>query len=100
MCFDRPLVPQLVTQFLSGDESPSGARSSLPGHQRQRTLVHGTDQGKSHIQKGNATLNGVVTEGWALGAQVHVTFDRVSCAVAPNGVCFEGTIRVMPGSAH
>ena len=57
-------------------------------------------RGKSHIQKGNATLNGVVTEGWALGAQVHVTFDRVSCTAAPNGVCFQGTIRVMPGSAN
>ena len=57
-------------------------------------------QGKSHSSTGHATLNGVVTEGWALGAQVHVTFDRVSCALAPNGVCFEGTIRVMPGSAN
>ena len=57
-------------------------------------------QGKSHISTGHATLNGVVTEGWAVGAQVHVTFDRVSCAMAPNGICFEGTIRVMPGSAN
>ena len=57
-------------------------------------------QGKSHISTGHATLNGVVTEGWAVGAQVHVTFDRVSCTMAPNGICFEGTIRVMPGSAN
>lgn len=57
-------------------------------------------QGKSHIVKGDATLNGVVTEGWAVGAQVHVTFDRIACSLAPSGVCFEGTIRVMPGSAN
>lgn len=59
-----------------------------------------TIEGKSHIPTGNATLNGVVTEGWSLGAQVHVTFDRVACTEAPNGVCFQGTIRVMPGSAN
>lgn len=57
-------------------------------------------EGKSHIPTGSAVLNGVVTEGWSLGAQVHVTFDRVPCAQAPNGVCFQGTIRVMPGSAN
>ena len=57
-------------------------------------------EGKSHITSGHATLNGVVTEGWSVGAQVHVTFDKVPCAEAPNGVCFQGTIRVMPGSAN
>ena len=57
-------------------------------------------EGKSHIPTGKATLNGVVTVGWAVGAQVHVTFDRISCAASPNGVCFAGTIRVMSGSAH
>jgi hypothetical protein len=57
-------------------------------------------EGKSHIPTGHATLNGVVTEGWSVGAQVHVTFDAVPCAQAPNGVCFQGTIRVMPGSAN
>jgi hypothetical protein len=56
-------------------------------------------KGKSHIPTGHATLNGVVTEGWSLGAQVHVTFDRIPCTQAPNGVCFQGTIRVMAGSA-
>ena len=56
-------------------------------------------EGKSHIQTGHATLNGVVTEGWSVGAQVHVTFDLIPCTQAPNGVCFQGTIRVMAGSA-
>jgi len=57
-------------------------------------------EGKSHITTGSATLNGVVIAGWSLGAQVHVTFDRVPCTQAPNGVCFVGNIRVMPGSAN
>ncbi len=54
-----------------------------------------------------AVLNGTVIEGWLVGAQVHVTFDVIppstdrSCVPgAPvNRTCFQGTIRVMPGSA-
>ena len=57
-------------------------------------------EGKSHIPTGSATLNGVVTAGWSVGAQVHVSFDRVSCTQGFNLVCFVGTIRVMPGSAN
>ena len=57
-------------------------------------------EGKSHIPTGHATLNGVVTAGWSVGAQVHVSFDRVSCTQGFNGFCFVGTIRVMQGSAN
>ena len=57
-------------------------------------------EGKSHIPTGSATLNGVVTEGWSVGAQVHVSFDRITCDQAPNHVCFQGTIRVMQGPAN
>src|SRR5688500_18747640 len=54
-----------------------------------------------------AVLNGTVTSGWLAGAQVQVTFDVIvpsagtSCVPqAPvNRTCFQGTIRVMPGSA-
>ena len=54
-----------------------------------------------------AVLNGTVIEGWLVGAQVHVTFDVIrppagtSCVPqAPvNRTCFQGTIRVLPGSA-
>ena len=56
--------------------------------------------GKTNNQTSHATLNGVVTEGWAVGAQVHVTFDVISpCSFGTRNVCFQGTIRVMPGSA-
>ena len=54
-----------------------------------------------------AVLNGTVTAGWLVGAQVQVTFDVIvpatgtSCVSgAPvNRTCFQGTIRIMPGSA-
>ena len=59
-------------------------------------------EGKQNNKTASAVLNGVVTKGWLVGARVHVTFDVISgCADNPNpaGQCFEGTIRVMPGSA-
>ena len=47
------------------------------------------------------TPGAMLQEGWLTGAQVHVTFQRVStCAGNPAGPCFQGTIRVMPGSAE
>jgi hypothetical protein len=51
---------------------------------------------------GKAVLNGVVTEGLYLGAQVHGTYDVISCDKTPNdfpGTCFQGTLRIMTGSA-
>ena len=57
-------------------------------------------EGKQNNQTDTAVLNGVVTEGWLVGARVHVEFDVIgSCAGKPAGPCFQGTIRVMPGSA-
>ena len=55
-----------------------------------------------------AVLNGTVISGWLVGAQVHVTFDIVVPApgtrcvpAAPvNSRCFQGTIRILPGSAN
>jgi hypothetical protein len=79
--------------------------------------VTGTDPAHSFVAqiKGTlnnptrkAVLNGTVIEGWNVGAQVHATFDVVvppagtSCVPqAPvNGTCFQGTIRILPGSAN
>jgi hypothetical protein len=57
-------------------------------------------QGKQNNQTGTAVLNGVVTEGWLVGAQVHVNFNVISpCADGTSNTCFQGTITVMPGSA-
>ena len=57
-------------------------------------------EGKQSTNTATAVLNGVVTEGWLVGARVHVEFEVISsCAGKPVGPCFQGTIRVMPGSA-
>jgi hypothetical protein len=58
---------------------------------------------------GKAELDGVVIEGWRIGAPVHVTFQKITpCAFAaasvslPN-VCFQGTIHIQrprPRSEH
>jgi hypothetical protein len=56
-------------------------------------------QGTQNLETLTAVLNGVVTEGWMVGAQVHVTFERITpcaSAIGPSvpGVCFQGTIRI------
>ena len=54
-------------------------------------------QGTQNLETATAVLNGVITEGWMVGARVHVTFQRITpCALAPiaPGVCFQGTIRI------
>ena len=57
-------------------------------------------QGTQNNQTRSAVLNGVVTEGWLAGSQVHVNFDVVRpCEFGSSNTCFRGTIRVMPGSA-
>lgn len=64
-------------------------------------------EGTLNNQTRKAVLNGTVTSGWNVGAQVQVTFDVIvppagaSCVPqAPvNRTCFQGIIRVMPGSA-
>ena len=64
-------------------------------------------EGTLNNQTRKAVLNGTVISGWNAGAQVQVTFDVIDPApgtrcvpAAPvNSRCFQGTIRVMPGSA-
>jgi hypothetical protein len=56
--------------------------------------------GSQNLQIKSAVLNGTITEGWHVGAQVHVTFDVISpCPAEGKPACFVGTIRIMPGSA-
>jgi hypothetical protein len=65
-------------------------------------------KGAQNNQTQQAVLNGTVISGWLAGAQVHVTYDiippaaGISCVPqAPvNTRCFQGTIRLMPGSAN
>jgi hypothetical protein len=52
-------------------------------------------QGGTNNQSGAALLDGVVLAGWRTGARVHVEFQVLTnCLGAPQGRCFEGTIRV------
>jgi hypothetical protein len=63
--------------------------------------------GKQNNPTQKAVLNGTVIEGWLVGAQVHVTYDVIvpatgtSCVPAApvNSPCFQGAIRILPGSA-
>jgi hypothetical protein len=65
-------------------------------------------EGKQNNTTQEAVLNGTVTSGWLVGARVHVTYDVIvpapgtSCMpTAPvNSRCFQGTIRILPGSAN
>jgi hypothetical protein len=65
-------------------------------------------EGKQNNQTQQAVLNGTVTAGWLAGAQVHVTYNIIvpaagtSCVPAApvNSRCFQGTIRILPGSAN
>ena len=65
-------------------------------------------KGSQNNQTHQAVLNGTVISGWLAGAQVQATYDVIvpqagtSCVPqAPvNRTCFQGTIRIMPGSAN
>lgn len=58
-------------------------------------------EGKQNNETQEAVFNGTIIEGWLLGAQVHVTYDRIApCPAFGKAVCFTGVIRVMSGSAN
>jgi hypothetical protein len=83
--FDNGVIVDLRARY----EVVAGARSFV-------AVIEGTQNQKT----ATAVLNGVVTEGWLVGARVHVEFEVISsCADKPAGPCFQGTMRVMPGSA-
>ena len=84
--FDNGVIVKLQALYRVTD--PNGSHSFA-------ALIQGTQ----NIQTATAVLNGVITEGWMVGARVHVTFQRITpCALAigPSlpGVCFQGTIRI------
>ena len=91
--FDNGTIVQLEARY-----SVTGANHSFTAQ----------IEGKRNVPTQHAVLNGTVTEGWLVGAQVHVTFDVIdpaqgtSCVpTAPvNRRCFQGTIRILPGSEN
>jgi hypothetical protein len=84
---DNGVIVQLNARYHVID--PAGLRSFT-------AIIQGTQNNETR----SAVLNGVVTEGWLAGSQVHVDFDIVTpCEFGSRNTCFRGTIRVMPGSA-
>jgi hypothetical protein len=94
--FENGTIVQLEARYeVTGDADPT---HSFKAH----------IEGKRNVPTQHAVLNGTVIEGWLVGAQVQVTFDviaaqaGISCVPqAPvNRTCFQGTIRILPGSAN
>ena len=92
--FDNGIVVKLEAQYAVTGTNPT---HSFVAH------IEGTLNNETR----KAVLNGTVISGWNAGAQVQVTFDVIDPApgtrcvpAAPvNSRCFQGTIRIMPGSA-
>jgi hypothetical protein len=85
--FDNGVIVQLEARYIVSD--PSGEGHSFTA------VIAGTE----NLVTRRAVLNGVVTEGWMVGARVHVTFEIITpCALAigpsAKNVCFQGTIRL------
>ena len=84
--FDNGVIVQLQALYRVTD--PSGSHSFA-------ALIEGTE----NLVTAKAVLNGVITEGWRVGARVHVTFQIIrpcALAIGPSsiGVCFQGTIHI------
>jgi hypothetical protein len=76
------------------------ARYEVIGQDAARSFVAHIE-GKQNNETQTAVFNGTIIEGWLLGAQVHVTYDRIApCPAFGKPACFTGVIRVMPGSAN
>ena len=92
--FDNGTIVQLEARY--------GVTAADPAHSFIAVI-----EGKQNNQTQTAVLNGTVIAGWLVGARVHVTYDIIvpatgtSCVPAApvNSRCFQGTIRILPGSA-
>ena len=83
--FDNGVIVQLEARYVVTD--PTGAGHSFTA------LIQGTE----NLVTSEAVLHGVVTEGWMIGAQVHVTFRIITpCHLGTRNLCFQGTIRLQP----
>jgi hypothetical protein len=93
--FDNGTIVQLEARY--------GVTAANPAHSFVANI-----EGKQNNTTREAVLNGTVTSGWLIGAQVHVTYDVIvpapgtSCVPAApvNSTCFQGTIRILTGSAN
>ena len=80
--FDNGIIVKLEALYQVTD--PSGSHS-FTAH----------IQGTENLETLTAVLNGDVTDGWRVGARVHVTFDVITpCPIHNRTTCFQGTIRI------
>ena len=80
--FDNGVIVKLEALYQLTD--PSGSQSFT-------ARIEGTE----NLETLSAVLNGVITDGWRAGSQVHVTFDVIApCPIHNRATCFRGTIRV------
>ena len=80
--FDNGVIVQLQARYEVRDPSGSNLFTALI-------------QGTQNNETATAVLNGVITEGWMVGARVHVTFQVIRpCQIVVKPVCFQGTIRI------
>ena len=85
--------------FENGTITQLGARYGVIGNDPAHSFV-ALIEGKQNNETQEAVFNGTIIEGWLLGAQVHVTYDRIApCPAFGKATCFTGVIRIMPGSA-
>jgi hypothetical protein len=92
--FDNGTIVQLEARY--------GVTGADPAHSFVAHI-----EGQQNNQTRQAVFNGTVIDGWLAGAQVHVTYDIIDPATGTSCVpeapvnrrCFQGTIRILPGSA-
>ena len=85
--------------FENGNIVQLEARYEVIGQDATHSFVAHIE-GKQNNETQEAVFNGTIIEGWLLGAQVHVTYDRIApCPAFGKAVCFTGVIRIMAGSA-
>ena len=80
--FDNGVIVQLEALYRLTDPS---------GNQSFTARIQGTE----NLQTLSAVMNGVITDGWRAGSQVHVTFAVIApCPAHNRATCFQGTIRI------
>jgi len=82
---DDGVFTHLIARYEITD--PSGTRSF-------KTVI----QGKADNKTGRYGLSGIVAWGWMVGADVRVTFQRITpCQFGKLKLCFQGTIQIQRG---
>jgi len=91
------IAGEVLSRIDDGDFTHLVARyevTDTSGSHSFKTVI----QGKANDKTGRYELNGIVTWGWMIGAQVHVTFDRITpCEFGKRNICFQGTIQIQRG---